>query len=261
MALDVARELLEHRRGRAPAAGAGGDLRREDAEAHRLQQLLRDPHLLRAVAAGLGRQRNADRVAETLLQQHAERGRRGDDPFRPHAGFGEAEMQGIVRPLGQHAVDRDQVLHRRDFRRQDDARAGRPISSARAAERSAERTIASRVTARASSGAALLRVLVHELGQKLLIERSPVGADAHRLAVADGDLDDLAELQVALVLEADVAGIDAVFVERLGAGRMIGEQLVADIVEIADQRRRRRPSPSAGRGYAGRRRRPRRGRP
>ena len=115
---------------------------------------------------------------------------------------------------------------------------GRPISSARAAERSAERTIASRVTARASSGAALARVLVHETGQQLLVERTPVGADAHRLAVADRDLDDLAELQVALVLEADIAGIDAVFVERFGAGRMIAEQLVADIVEVADQRRR-----------------------
>ena len=44
------------------------------------------------------------------------------------------------------------------------------------------------------------------------------------------------ELRVALVLEADIAGIDAVFVERLGAGRMIGEQLVADVMEVADER-------------------------
>ena len=94
------------------------------------------------------------------------------------------------------------------------------------------------MTARASSGRGLERVLVHQMGQKLLVERSPIGADAHRLAVADGDLDDLAELEIALILEADVAGIDAVLVERLGAGRMIGEKLVADVVEIADQRRR-----------------------
>ena len=39
-----------------------------------------------------------------------------------------------------------------------------------------------------------------------------------------------------LVLEADVAGIDAVLVERFGAGRMVGQQLVADVMEIADQR-------------------------
>ena len=49
-------------------------------------------------------------------------------------------------------------------------------------------------------------------------------------------LDDLRELRIALVLEADIAGIDAVFVERLGAGGMIGEQLVADVMEVADHR-------------------------
>ena len=80
------------------------------------------------------------------------------------------------------------------------------------------------------------RVLVHHLGQQILVERAPVGADAHRLAILDRFFDDGAELDVALLLEADVAGIDAVFVERLGAGRMIGEKLVADVVEVADQR-------------------------
>ncbi len=41
------------------------------------------------------------------------------------------------------------------------------------------------------------------------------------------------ELPVLLLAEADIARIDAVFVERLGAGGMVGQQLVADIVEIA----------------------------
>src|SRR3981189_3127806 len=52
----------------------------------------------------------------------------------------------------------------------------------------------------------------------------------------DGILDDGAELAVLLLLEADIARVDAVFVERLGAGRMVGEQLVADIVEVAAAR-------------------------
>jgi hypothetical protein len=52
----------------------------------------------------------------------------------------------------------------------------------------------------------------------------------------DRHFDDVGELAVALLAEADIAGIDAVLGERLGAGRVIGEQLVADIVEIADQR-------------------------
>ena len=58
-------------------------------------------------------------------------------------------------------------------------------------------------------------------------------------------LDDGAELPVLLVLEADIAGIDAVFVERLGASGMIGQELVADIMEIADQRHVTRPSAAA----------------
>ena len=114
---------------------------------------------------------------------------------------------------------------------------GRPISSARFADSSADCTIASRVTARASSGCGRVRILFHQLGKKFLIERAPVGADPHRLAVLDGHLDDVGELAVALVLEADVPRIDAVLVECLGAGRMIGQQLVADVVEVADQRR------------------------
>ncbi len=54
--------------------------------------------------------------------------------------------------------------------------------------------------------------------------------------MADRHLDNGRELPVLLVLEADIAGIDAVFRESLGAGGVIGEQFVADIVEIAHQR-------------------------
>ena len=49
--------------------------------------------------------------------------------------------------------------------------------------------------------------------------------------------DDGGELAVLLVLEADIAGVDPVFVEGFGAGRVLGEELVADIVEVADERR------------------------
>ncbi len=72
--------------------------------------------------------------------------------------------------------------------------------------------------------------------EQFLVERAPVGADAHRLVVFDRELDDGGELAVALFLEADIAGIDAVLVERLGAGRVVGEQRVADVVEVADDR-------------------------
>jgi hypothetical protein len=37
-------------------------------------------------------------------------------------------------------------------------------------------------------------------------------------------------------LKPTLPGVDAILVERLGAGRMIGQELVADIVEVADDR-------------------------
>jgi hypothetical protein len=55
--------------------------------------------------------------------------------------------------------------------------------------------------------------------------------------VADRGLHDGAELPVLFLLEADIAGIDPIFVERLRAGGVIGKKLVADVMEIADDRR------------------------
>jgi hypothetical protein len=43
--------------------------------------------------------------------------------------------------------------------------------------------------------------------------------------VLQGELDDLGELPVALGLEADVAGVDAILVERLGAGRVLASSV------------------------------------
>src|SRR5579885_2938803 len=74
------------------------------------------------------------------------------------------------------------------------------------------------------------------MGEQFLIERAPIDPDAHRLAVADRGLDNVAELLVSLVLESDIAGIDSVLVERFGTSRMIGQKLVADVVKITDDR-------------------------
>ncbi len=80
------------------------------------------------------------------------------------------------------------------------------------------------------------RILVHQVGEKFLIERSPIGADAYRLVVANRGFDDGAKLPVFLLLKADIAGIDTILVERLGARGVVGEELVPDVVEIADDR-------------------------
>ena len=64
-------------------------------------------------------------------------------------------------------------------------------------------------------------VLVHQMGQKLLVKRAPVGTDADGFVVLDRDIDDGPKLPVFLLFEADVAGIDAVFIQRLGTGRVV----------------------------------------
>ena len=59
-----------------------------------------------------------------------------------------------------------------------------PISSARSAESSADCTIASCMTLRADFGAADLAFSSIRWVSKLAVERAPVDADAHGLAVA-----------------------------------------------------------------------------
>jgi hypothetical protein len=104
VALDLLGQLLEDGAGGAAAARAGDDHRRESAQAHRLQDLLRHDHLARAVAARLGRQRHADRVADAFLQQHRHRGGRGHDALGAHAASVRPEVQRIVAARGEVAV-------------------------------------------------------------------------------------------------------------------------------------------------------------
>ena len=96
--------------------------------------------------------------------------------------------------------------------------------------------MASSVTSRASFGSGELVVLVHHARQQRAIERSPVDADAHRLAVFDGRLDHGAEVIVVLLADVDVAGIDAVFRQRAGACGILLEQQMAVVMEVADDR-------------------------
>src|SRR5688572_1402132 len=55
--LNLVRQFLKHGTGGAPATRAGADHRRERAQSHGLQDLLRNDHLARAVAARLRRER------------------------------------------------------------------------------------------------------------------------------------------------------------------------------------------------------------
>ncbi len=145
-------------------------------------------------------------------------------------------MKRMVGTRGEHRIDGDQILHARNLGGQDDAatRQAQLLGKFRREKRRLHDRLAHHLLCRQRGAIRLVRV--HQPRQELLVERAPVHPDPHRLVVADRHFDDFGELLVLLVLEADIAGIDAVFRKRLGAGRMIGEQLVADIVKIADER-------------------------
>src|SRR5882762_7696274 len=67
-ALDLFSELLEISAGSAAAARTGDHHRRERAQAHGLQQFLSDRDLARPVPARVRGERDANRVADTLLE-------------------------------------------------------------------------------------------------------------------------------------------------------------------------------------------------
>ena len=86
---------------------------------------------------------------------------------------------------------------------------------ARSALSSADCTIASCITSRASFGSgsvAFSSISRVSRSWSRLPQFTPMRTG---LPFCERDLDDLGELPVALVLEADIAGIDAVFGERL----------------------------------------------
>ncbi len=78
------------------------------------------------------------------------------------------------------------------------------------------------------------RILVHHAGQQRLIERSPVHADAHRLLILHRDFDHGAEIRVARLADAGVAGIDAVLGQIARALGILRQQNVPVVVEVAD---------------------------
>ena len=178
-------------------------------------------HLAGAVAAGLGGERDADGVADALLQQHRQGRGGGDDALGAHAGLGQTQVQGIVAACGEQPVDGDQVLHPAHLAGQDDVVPGQ-AELLRAPRRWRRRTPPwPRASPRRRPGRRGSGVLVHQADDQILVQAAPVDADAHRPVVAAGDLDHGGELAVALLAAPDVAGVDAVLGQGLGALRVV----------------------------------------
>ena len=150
-------------------------------------------------------------------------------------------MERIVGPGGEPPVDLDEVLHAGDLGREDDPVVGEAGGLGELGR--AERALDHRLQ-RDVAGVARLRgpgVCVHQCGQQVLIERAPVHPDAHRLPIRHRNRDDGAEVLVT-PLAAHVARVDPVLGQRAGAIGIPGEQEVAVVVEVADDRHRH-PAP------------------
>ena len=157
-------------------------------------------------------------------------------PLSPMPGLGQAEVERVVAARGEQPVDVDEVAHARDLGADRMIRSWRsPVASASSAERSADWSIASIITSRASRGSASAALASISSVRMRLVERAPVDPDADRLVVVDGDPDDRREVLV-VALGADVARVDPVLGERRGHLRVLGQQLVAVVVEVADDR-------------------------
>src|SRR5262250_2325802 len=206
IALDLLRHLLEERGGRAPAAGARRDLRDEVAKAHGLEDLLGDLHLFGPIAARLGRERDADGVADAVLEQDGEPGRAGHDALGAHAGFREPEVERVVGAWRELSIDVHEVLHARDLGGEDDAimREAGLLGQLRGLDGALHHGVHGHV-ARAER-LAQLRVGVHHAREQVLV----------------------------VVLAPDVARIDAVLGEGFGAGGVLREEDVAVVVKIPD---------------------------
>jgi len=77
-------------------------------------------------------------------------------------------------------------------------------------------------------------VLVHQSREQRAVERAPVDADPHRLAVVHSDANHRAEVFVVLLADVDVAGVDAVLGERARALRILRQKQMPVVVKVAD---------------------------
>ena len=156
-------------------------------------------------------------------------------------------MQRVVGAPRQVDIDGDQVLHRRDLGGEDDAvaREADLLGPLGGEERRLHHRLAgdgAHVGGVGSRAFSSIRWVSSSWSSEPQLTPIRTGLPWRMRGLDDG-----AELAVLLLLEADIAGIDAVLVERLGAGRILGEELVADVMEVADDRHvdaaRQRASP------------------
>ena len=207
----------------------------KDTDAQRLQKLARRVDLFAPIAAGPRRQRDADRVADALVQEHAHRRGGPDEALHAHAGLGQSEVERLVGARGELAIDRDQVERPRDLARDDDLVLAQPRLQRELGRLEGGEDHALVDDFLGGVPEVLVGVLLHLLHDELLVQGAAIDADADGLGVLDGDLADRRELLVAPNTLADVAGIDPVLVEGPGAVGVLRQKDVPVVVKVSDQ--------------------------
>ena len=145
-------------------------------------------------------------------------------------------MQRVIAACGQLAVDVPEVRHPADLRADDDPVVPQTVlfGQLRRHQGGTDHRLYQHVLGGQRVGQ--LRVLVHQGGQQALVKRAPVDTDAHGPVELARDVDDRYEVAVEMLACADIAGVDAVLRQCAGRSGKIGQEQVAVVVEVADQR-------------------------
>ncbi len=155
-------------------------------------------------------------------------------PFSAHAGLSEAEMKGIVATRRHVPIHVDQILHAADFCAEDNLIATQSVFFRQlgGVQRAYHHGFHGHVASVFRLGRA--GIFVHHAREQLLIERSPVDADAHWFLILDGNFDHDAEVVVVLAAHAYVARVDAVLGQCARALRIFLQQQMAVVMKVAD---------------------------
>ena len=200
--------------GRAAAARTRRDARRERSQPQGLEKLTSGVHLFAPIAAGSRRERDANGVADPFGQQHGHRCRRPHQAFDAHARFGEPEVQRLIGRSRERPVDGDEIARTGRLARDDDLIAAQTAvdGQRRRFDRRENHAVVDDLLRRLAEIA--IGVFLHPCDDELLVERSAVDADTHRLSTIHGHLADGGELLVTPPAGADIARVDTVLVER-----------------------------------------------
>src|SRR5881397_2446780 len=150
--------------------------------------------------------------------------------------LGLTEMQRITRTCSQRSVHVNQILHARDLCAQDNAvcrhsvRAGHFGRFDGAHHHGLHDDVAGICWFRTAG------IFVHQTCDKCLIQRAPVHPDPDGFCVLECDFNDGPEIVIMAAAHPHVAGVNAVFVQRVGTIGIFAEKNMTVIVEVTDDR-------------------------